>query len=53
MAEGGRLRVIPELDPFDPKNGYNPVTGKENGIFYITGTLDINNSGLVVGDGVT
>jgi hypothetical protein len=32
---------------------FNPVTGKENGIFYITGTLDINNSGLVVGDGVT
>lgn len=24
VAEGGRLRVIPELDPFDPKNGYNP-----------------------------
>jgi hypothetical protein len=23
VAEGGRLRVIPELDPFDPKNGYN------------------------------
>lgn len=32
---------------------FNPVTGKENGIFYITGTLDINNSGLVLGDGVT
>jgi hypothetical protein len=32
---------------------FNPVTGKENGIFYITGTLDINNSGLVIGDGVT
>jgi hypothetical protein len=32
---------------------FNPVTGKENGIFYITGTLDINNSGLLIGDGVT
>jgi Flp pilus assembly protein TadG len=32
---------------------FNPVTGKENGIFYITGTLDINNGGLVIGDGVT
>jgi len=32
---------------------FSPVTGKENGIFYITGTLDINNSGLVLGDGVT
>ena len=32
---------------------FNPVTGKWNGIFYITGTLDINNSGLVIGDGVT
>jgi hypothetical protein len=32
---------------------FNAVTGKENGIFYITGTLDINNSGLLVGDGVT
>jgi hypothetical protein len=36
------------LDPV-----FNPVTGKENGIFYITGTLDINNGGLVLGDGVT
>jgi hypothetical protein len=32
---------------------FNPVTGKENGIFYITGTLNINNDGLVIGDGVT
>jgi hypothetical protein len=32
---------------------FNPVTGKKNGIFYITGTLDINNDGLVMGDGVT
>jgi len=32
---------------------FDPVTGKWNGIFYITGTLDINNSGLVIGDGVT
>jgi dienelactone hydrolase len=23
VAEGGKLRVIPELDPFDPKNGYS------------------------------
>lgn len=32
---------------------YLPVAGKNNGIFYITGTLDIKNSGLIVGDGVT
>ena len=32
---------------------FSPVAGKQNGIFYITGTLDINNSGLVIGDGVT
>ncbi|MEK6721755.1 MAG: Tad domain-containing protein [Chloroflexota bacterium] len=32
---------------------YSLVSGKTNGIFYITGTLDINNSGLVIGDGVT
>jgi hypothetical protein len=32
---------------------FNPVTGKENGIFYITGTMDVNNGGLVLGDGVT
>lgn len=32
---------------------YLPVAGKQNGIFYITGTLDINNTGLVIGDGVT
>ncbi len=32
---------------------FNPVDGKQNGIFYITGTLDIDNSGLVFGDGVT
>jgi pimeloyl-ACP methyl ester carboxylesterase len=24
VAEGGRLRVMPELDPFDPRNGYSP-----------------------------
>lgn len=24
VTDGGRLRIIPELDPFDPKNGYNP-----------------------------
>ena len=32
---------------------FSPVAGKQNGIFYITGTLNINNSGLVIGDGVT
>jgi hypothetical protein len=32
---------------------YDAVSGKYNGIFYLTGTLDINNSGLVIGDGVT
>ena len=30
-----------------------PVAGKYNGIYYITGTLDINNSGLLIGNGVT
>ena len=30
-----------------------PVAGKSNGIYYITGTLDINNSGLLIGNGVT
>jgi hypothetical protein len=24
LAEGGQLRVIPDLDPFDPTNGYSP-----------------------------
>src|SRR5687768_2351694 len=23
VSEGGRLRIIPELDPFDPRNGYS------------------------------
>jgi hypothetical protein len=32
---------------------FGGVAGKQNGIYYITGTLDINNSGLVIGDGVT
>ncbi len=32
---------------------FNAVTGRQNGIFYVTGTLDINNGGLVIGDGVT
>lgn len=32
---------------------FDPQSGKKNGIFLITGTLDINNSGLVLGDGVT
>lgn len=36
------------LDPtFDPRSG------KKNGIFFITGTLDMNNSALLLGDGVT
>lgn len=30
-----------------------PVDGKQNGIYYITGTLDLNNGALVIGDGVT
>ena len=29
VAEGGKLRVIQELDPFDPKNGYS-ATGSSN-----------------------
>jgi hypothetical protein len=24
VMENGKIRVIPELDPFDPKNGFNP-----------------------------
>ena len=24
VIDAGKVRVIPELDPFDPKNGYNP-----------------------------
>jgi hypothetical protein len=32
---------------------FGGVAGKRNGIYYITGTLDINNSGLVIGNGVT
>ena len=24
VMEDGKIRVIPELDPFDPRNGYNP-----------------------------
>jgi len=35
----------------DPTQG--GVAGKKNGIYYITGTLDMNNSGLLVGNGVT
>ncbi len=30
-----------------------PVAGKQNGVYYITGTLDLNNDALVIGDGVT
>src|SRR5260221_622999 len=25
VMEGGKLRVTPEIDPLDPKNGYNPT----------------------------
>ena len=32
---------------------YLPVAGKENGIYYFTGTLNMDNSSLVIGDGVT
>jgi hypothetical protein len=32
---------------------YEPATGKNNGIYYITGTLDLNNDALLIGDGVT
>ncbi len=32
---------------------YGGVASKNNGVYYITGTLDINNSGLVIGNGVT
>jgi hypothetical protein len=35
----------------DPRKA--PVAGKANGIYYFTGTLDLNNSALVLGDGVT
>lgn len=31
----------------------NAVNGKESGIYYITGTLDMNNSALLIGNGVT
>jgi hypothetical protein len=30
-----------------------PVANKENGIYYFTGNLDLNNNALIVGDGVT
>ena len=36
---------------FDPT--FDQKTGRQNGIVYITGTLDVNNGGLVLGDGVT
>ena len=36
---------------FDPT--FDQKAGRENGIVYITGTLDVNNGGLVLGDGVT
>jgi hypothetical protein len=36
---------------FDPT--FDQKTGRNNGIVYITGTLDVNNGGLVLGDGVT
>ena len=36
------------LDP-----AFDPVAGKNNGVYYITGTLDLNNGALLVGEGVT
>lgn len=36
---------------FDPT--FDQKTGRVNGIVYITGTLDLNNGALVIGDGVT
>jgi hypothetical protein len=36
------------LDP-----SLSPVAGKQNGIYYFTGNVDLNNSALVIGDGVT
>ena len=32
---------------------YLPVAGRSNGIFYFTGTLKLDNSALVIGQGVT
>jgi hypothetical protein len=31
----------------------SPVAGKQNGVYYITGDLDLNNDALLLGDGVT
>lgn len=36
---------------FDPT--FDQKAGRVNGIVYITGTLDLNNNALVIGDGVT
>ncbi len=36
---------------FDPT--FDQKTGRQNGIVYITGALDVNQGGLVIGDGVT
>jgi hypothetical protein len=36
---------------FDPT--FDQKDGRRNGIVYITGTLDVNQGGLVIGDGVT
>ncbi len=36
---------------FDPT--FDQKAGRQNGIVYITGTLDVNNGGLVLGDGIT
>lgn len=35
----------------DPEEA--PVSGKMNGIYYFTGTVDLNNDALLIGDGVT
>ncbi len=32
---------------------FGGVAGKQNGVYYVTGTLDMNNSGLLIGNGVT
>lgn len=48
-------------DSIEIKNGkcavldptYLPVVGKNNGIYYITDKIDLNNDSLLVGDGIT
>jgi len=45
QIQNGKCAV---LDPT-----YLPVSGKNNGIYYITDEVDLNNDSLLVGDGVT